>query len=324
VKKTSDLLLNAAVPGTSGLGNYDPNTNTSQASTIYQNIGEVENRGVELAVNTRNVVRDNLSWNTALVFSQNTNKILSLGDGVDMIIPNINQPSVLKVGAPVGSFYVYQTDGIITPEEAGATALTPQANKTAGGQKYKDINDDGQITQAGDRVLIKNQPGVSFGLTNAVTYRTPVGVIDLTIFFQASVGGKLYNNNEATLELGTGYYNGSRVMLNRYAAFNTNTDVKEAYQDPAVVLSDRFIENASYLRLKNVTLGYTFPKAWLSKFRIRNARLYVSAQNIVTWTDYTGYDPEASSSGQALVNRGIDNGVYPNYKTVLGGLSLSF
>lgn len=324
IKKTRDLLLNAAVPGTSGLGNYDFNTNTTQASTVYQNLGEVENRGVELAVNTRNIVSDNLSWNTALVFARNTNKVLSLGEGISRIIPNINQPSVLQVGAPVGSFYVYQTDGLISPEEAGANALTPQANKTAGGQKYKDIDGDGIITQAGDRVLIKNQPGVNIGLTNSVNYRTAVGTIDLTIFFQASLGGKLYNNNEATLELGTGYYNGSRVMLDRYSAANTNTSVREAYQDPAVTLSDRFIENASYLRLKNVSVGYTFPQAWTSRLKLRNVRVYASAQNIATWTDYTGYDPEASSSGQALINRGIDNGVYPNYKTVLGGLSLSF
>jgi len=324
IKRTRDLLLNASVPGTSGLGNYDPNNNTSQASTIYQNIGEVENRGIELAVNTRNLVSEKLTWNTALVFAKNTNRILSLGDGISRIIPNINQPSVLQVGAPVGSFYVYQTDGIISAEEAGPKALTPQANKTAGGQKYKDIDHDGIITQSGDRILIKNQPGVNIGLTNTVAYRTPVGTLDLTIFFQASLGGKLYNNNEATLELGTGYYNGARVMLNRYSPTNTDTDVKEAYQDPAVVLSDRFIEDASYLRLKNVSVGYTLPQAWISRLRIRNLRVYASAQNIVTWTNYTGYDPEASASGQALINRGLDNGVYPNYKTVLGGLSLSF
>jgi len=328
-KKTTDLLLNAAVPGTSGLSFYDPNTNTSQASTIYQNIGEVENKGVEVALNTQNVVTNNFHWNSILIFSKNVNKIVSLGPGVDRLIPSISQPSVLQVGAPVGSFYVYQADGIIQAEEAGPSALTPQANKTAGGQKYKDISGpdgvpDGVITQAYDRVLIKNQPGTNFGFTNTASYKTSFGDFDLTVFFQANLGGKLYNNNRATLELGTGYYNGSADMLNRYTPTNTNTDVKEAYQDPAVTISDRFIEDASYLRLKNLTVGYTLPTTWTSRIHIQRLRIYGSAQNIATWTNYTGYDPEASFSGQSLVNRGIDNGVYPNSKTILGGISLTF
>jgi len=113
-------------------------------------------------------------------------------------------------------------------------------------------------------------------------------------------------------------------MLDRYSDVNSQTDVKEAYQDPAVTISDRFIEDASYLRLKNITLGYTFPKTWTSKIRIQNFRIYASAQNILTWTHYSGFDPEASSSGQSLINRGIDNGVYPNYKTVIGGVSITF
>lgn len=328
-KKTTDLLLSASVPGTSGLSYYDASTNTTQSSTIYQNIGAVENKGVELGINTQTVISSHFTWNTILVFSKNTNKILDLGEGVDQIIPSISQPSVLQVGAPVGSFFVYKTDGIIQEDEAGSTALTPQANKTAGGQKYKDISGpdgvpDGEITQAYDRVLIKNQPGTNIGLTNTFNYKTTVGDIDVSIFFQSNLGGRLYNNNRATLELGTGYYNGSKVMLDRYTPENTDTDVKEAYQDPSVTISDRFIEDASYVRLKNITIGYTFPKAWVSRLKVQNLRIYASAQNLVTWTDYTGYDPEASNAGQALINRGIDNGVYPNAKTILAGINLTF
>ncbi len=322
-KRTTNLLLNAAVPGTSGLAYYDPN-NTGQTSSIYQNIGAVENKGLEVALNTQTISTPAFKWNTIFIFSKNSNQILSLGNGVDRIIPAISQPSVLQVGAPVGSFLVYQTDGLIQLQEAGQNALTPQADKSAGGQKYKDIDHDGVITQAGDRVVIKNQPGVNLGFTNTLSYSLPAGTLDLTLFFQSTIGSKLYNNNRATLELGTGYYNGSSVMLNRYSSENTNTSVKEAYQDPAVTISDRFIENASYLRLKNVTLGFTFPASWTRRAHIRNFRIYASAQNILTWTKYTGFDPEASSSGQALINRGIDNGVYPNYKTILGGISLTF
>ncbi|GAB3911913.1 TonB-dependent receptor [Larkinella knui] len=311
-KKTTDLLLSRTVPGTSGLSNFYG----GQASTVYQNIGAVSNKGFELYVNSRNLTGD-FKWNTILVYSKNSNRILSLGDGVNQIIPDISSASIAKVGYPLGSFIVYQTDGII---QNGDVALTPQANKSPGGQKYKDINGDGVITQAGDRIVIANQPGFTGGLTNTFNYKG----FDLTVFFQATVGGKIYNANRANLELGTGYTNFSRDLLNRWTPTNTNTDVKAAYQDPAITISDRFIEDASYARLKNLSLGYSLPKSILAKARITNLRIYVSAQNAITWTKYTGYDPEVSLNGQSLINKGVDSGVYPNSKSYQAGLSLSF
>lgn len=311
-KRTTDLLLTRTVPGTSGLSDFY----NGQASVVYQNIGEVSNQGFELYVNSRNL-EGAFKWNTIFIYAKNTNKILSLGDGVNQIIPVISSPSIAKVGYPLGSFIVYKTDGII---QQGETPLTPQQNKSPGGQKYKDINGDGSITQAGDRVVISNQPGFTTGLTNTFSYKG----FDLTVFFQASIGGKLYNANRANLELATGYVNGSDVLLNRWSTTNTNTDVKAAFQDPAITISDRFIEDATYYRLKNLSFGYNFPKALLSKARIENLRIYVSAQNPKTWTKYTGFDPEVSLNGQSLINKGIDQGVYPNNKSYQVGLSLTF
>jgi TonB-linked SusC/RagA family outer membrane protein len=311
-KKTSDLLLTRTVAGSSGLSDFY----NGQASTVYQNIGEVSNQGIELYVNSQNTTGA-FKWNTIFIFARNTNKILSLGAGVNQIIPNISMPSIAKVGYPLGSFIVYQTDGII---QEGETPLTPQQNKSPGGQKYKDINRDGVITQTGDRVVIENQPGFTTGLTNTLSYKG----IDLTVFFQASIGGKLYNQNRANLELGTGYVNASKVMLDRWTPTNTNTDVKAAFQDPAITISDRFIEDATYYRLKNLSLGYNIPKTLLSKISIETLRVYVSAQNPITWTKYTGFDPEVSLNGQSLINKGVDSGVYPNNKSYQVGLSLSF
>ncbi|WP_333820709.1 SusC/RagA family TonB-linked outer membrane protein [Ohtaekwangia sp.] len=319
-KTTSDLLLNAPVSGTSGLAI----PTGGQTSTIYQNIGKVENKGIELAINTQNINTQKLHWSTSLVYALNRNKVLDLGPGVDQFIPLISQPSIVKKGYAIGSFIVYQTDGLIRPGEDGPNALTPQQQKSVGGQKYKDQNGDGKITQSDDRVIINNQPNFTAGLTNNVRYHTPIGSFDLTVFLQTQVGGKLYNQNRAQLELGTGYTNASTALLNRYTETNTNTDVKAAYQDPAITISDRFIENATYLRLKNVSLGYTLPNSWISRIRASNVRIYLSLQNFKTWTNYTGYDPEVSVSGQALINKGIDNGVYPNSKTVLGGVSFTF
>lgn len=309
-KKTSDLLLDRTVPGSSGLANFGG----GQASSIYQNIGAVSNKGIELYVNSRNLT-GKFGWNTILVFSRNINEILDLGAGVDQIIPVISQPSIAKVGYPLGSFIVYQTNGII---QEGDVPLTPQQNRNPGGQAYRDINADGLITQAGDRVVISNQEDFTAGLTNTFNY----GGFDLSVFFQTSVGGKLYNANRANLELGTGYVNASRVLLNRWTPTNTDTDVKAAYQDPAITISDRFIEDASYLRLKNLALGYTLPKRLFGQSGIESLRLYVSAQNLWTWTGYTGYDPEVSRNNQSLINKGIDQGVYPNNKSFQLGLSL--
>lgn len=326
-KRTSDLLLNAIVPGSSGLA-VGGNINAGQQAAVYQNLGEVENQGFELGINTQNTTGE-FKWNTIAVFSTNNNKVLSLGNGIDQIIPNTNAPSVIQVGKPLGSFIVYQTDGLIQPEEAGANALTPQAFKGAGAQKYKDQNGDGVITQAGDRVVIGNQPGINAGITNTFSYKG----FDLTVFFQGSFGAKLYNQNRAQLELNNGANNGAHDAVNAYRVPGTrgaddpgftDTDVKAAYQDPAITVSDRFIEDASYVRLKNVSFGYRIPESLLSRARIKSLRFYISAQNYWTWTDYTGYDPESSASGQSLINRGVDNGVYPNNKSIQGGVQLSF
>jgi hypothetical protein len=259
-------------------------------------------------------------WNTVFIASANRNTILSLGNGINQIIPNTNAPSVLQVGQPLGSFIVYKTDGLIQAGQEGPNALTPQAFKGQGAQKYQDINGDGKITQTGDRVVIPNNPGINLGLTNTFGYKG----FDLTIFFQSSIGGKLYNQNRGQLELNNGAYNGAANAVDRWTPTNSNTDVKAAYQDPAITVSDRFIENSSYLRLKNISFGYTIPAAITSKFKVSVLRLYVSAQNAWTYTKYTGYDPEVSQAGQSLINRGVDSGVYPNYKTILGGLSLTF
>lgn len=312
-KRTRDLLLNVPLPATSGL--WSPSTPTPQ---IYQNYGSVENKGFELAVTTKNLT-GKFQWNTSLVYAVNRNKIISL-EGINQLIPNNALPSIAAVGKPIGSFIVYQTDGVIPVGTSEDKALTPAANKKPGGQQYKDINGDGKITQSGDRVIIENQPKFIAGLTNSFSYSN----FDLSIFLQTSYGNKLYNQNRATLELGTGYTGASTTLLDRWTPTNTNTDVHSAFQDPSATISDRFIEDASYIRLKNLTFGYTVPERLVNKAKIKSIRVYVSLQNYLTLTKYTGYDPEVSSNNQSAINQGVDNGAYPNSKTILGGLSFSF
>ena len=314
-KKTTNLLLYLPLPSTSGL-TIITNSSITNAQQ-YENVGSVQNKGFELSLNTKNLTGPFI-WNTSVVFAVNRNKVLSLGgNGVTQFIPDSSSPSIIRVGEPIGSFIGYKTNGLI---QAGGVALTPAANTAAGGQNYKDINGDGKITQAGDRVILGSaQPKFTGGITNTFSYKN----IDLNIFLQTSYGNKIYNAQRANLELGTGYTNATTTLLNRYSPTNTNTDVHSAYQDPAPTISDRFIEDGSYLRLKSLSLGYTFPQSVLSRSPFKKIRIYVNAQNLVTWTKYTGYDPEVSSNEQSPISAGVDNGAYPNSKSLIAGIGIT-
>jgi len=314
-KKTTNLLLYLPLPATSGLTII---TNTAITNPQqYENVGSVQNKGFELSINSHNLT-GSFVWNTSLVFAVNRNKVLSLGgNGVNQFIPDSSLPSILKVGEPIGSFIGYKTNGLI---QAGGPALTPAANTSPGGQAYVDINGDGKITQSADRVILGNaQPKFTGGLTNTFSYKG----IDLSIFLQGSYGNKIYNQQRNVLELGTGYTNATTTLLNRWTPTNTNTDVHSAFQDPAPTISDRFIENGSYLRLKSLSLGYTIPTSVVSKSPIKKIRIYITAQNLATWTKYTGYDPEVSSNEQSAITSGVDNGAYPNSKSIIAGLGIT-
>lgn len=314
-KKTTNLLLYLPLPATSGLTII---TNTAITNPQqYENVGSVQNKGFELGISSRNLT-GGFVWNTNLVFAVNRNKVLSLGgNGVNQFIPDSSLPSILKVGEPIGSFIGYKTNGLI---QAGGPVLTPAANTQPGGQNYVDINGDGKITQVADRVILGNsQPKFTGGITNTFSFKG----VDLSVFVQGSYGNKIYNQQRNTLELGTGYTNATTTLLNRWTPTNTATDVHSAYQDPAPTISDRFVENGSYLRLKSLSLGYTFPQSVLSKSPIKKIRIYANAQNLATWTKYTGYDPEVSSNEQSAITSGVDNGAYPNNKSFIVGIGIT-
>ncbi len=297
-KKTSDLLLEVPVPYSSSL------------SSAFQNLGVVENKGIEVGLKTQNLT-GKFEWTTNLIFSANRNKVLSLG-GADYFF--VTDPAstttlptqIIKVGESVGTFYMYQTDGV---------------DASTGNQKYKDLNIDGKITQDADRTIVgSSQPKFLASITNTFRYKN----FDLSVFLNSSYGNKIFNWTRANLELGTGYTGAVATLLNRWTATNTNTDMHKAIENPAVTISDRFVEDGSYIRLKNISLGYTFPKKLISKIKLKAARIYVSGSNLVTWTNYTGYDPEVNTNGQNSISSGMDRGAYPTAKTVIGGVSITF
>ncbi|MFZ4456944.1 MAG: SusC/RagA family TonB-linked outer membrane protein [Bacteroidales bacterium] len=309
-KQTNDLLLEVPVPYSSGL------------SSAFQNSGSVENKGLEVGLKTINFT-GKFEWTSTLNYTANRNKVLSLG-GADFFIPldpsNITMPSqIVKVGQPLGSFYTYVSDGLF---QAGDDfTASPLANTKAGSQKFKDINKDGKITQDGDRTVVGNsQPKFLLSFSNTFRYKG----FDLTAQFNSSYGNKVYNRTRAELEMGTGFTGAVGSLRNRWTPTNTNTDVHRAVEDPSVTISDRFIEDGSFIRLKNLTLGYTLPKRLVSKVKIKSARFYVTGSNLITWTKYNGFDPEVSSNGQNTLNSGNDTGAYPASKSVLGGVSVTF
>ncbi len=303
-KKTEDLLLNVEIPWTSGY-----------ASSL-QNFGSVANKGFELGVKSRNLTGA-LTWNTDLNFSINRNEVLTIGNGASSYITG---NYVIKVGEPLGTFYGTVTDGILqTGEEATKGVFTGNASPKAGDRLYKDIDGDGRFTTANDRTIIGNaQPDFIFGVTNSLAYKG----FDLNFLLQGTVGNDLLNINRQNLEMFTGQQNASSDALARWTVENPSQDYPRAKLDPAPIFSDQFVENGSFVRLKSLQFGYNFSKNWLRAANIANLYLYVTGQNLLTWTSYRGFDPEVTSGSNVQI--GTDAGIYPASKSLALGLSLTF
>ena len=314
-KTTHDLLLQVQIPATSGYGSG------------LKNVGEVENKGVELAVSGAPFTGD-FSWNIDFNISFNKNKVVSLGD-VEEMRPNsnasetdfgLNQSRMLKVGEPLGIFYGYLSDGLFSTTDDIASSAQPTAKP--GDVRYKDLSGNGQIDDKDRVVLGSAQPKFFGGLTNSFSYKG----FDLNIFTVFSYGNDIYNGTKAQLESMNGWYNQSRTVLNRWTETNQNTHIPRAVDIKLTSRSwDYLVEDGSYLRIQNINLGYTFNKQMLSFTKIAESlRLYVSLQNFITITNYSGLDPEVSRYGQNNVAMGYDFGGYPMSKTVMFGVNVNF
>jgi TonB-linked SusC/RagA family outer membrane protein len=316
-KKTNDLLINVPIPLTSGY------------ATVLQNIGGVVNKGIEIGLITENLKTENFSWNSNLVFSANRNEVVAIGNGVDQFFPVVpngsllqQQPVTVKVGAPLGTFWGYKTNGIFQTQEEISTEpkINSLANTKVGDRKYQDTNGDGIISAADKGDLGSSQPKFVASLSNTLSYRD----FDLQFSFQGAFGGKVFNALNQQLEISTLGTNASSALEDRWTATNPSNEIPRASSSPLGIVSERYVEDASFLRLKLITFGYTFPKSLSSKIGTKSVKLYVSAENLITWTKYTGYDPEVSSYEQNNLYPGIDFGAYPNSKTFITGLNVTF
>jgi len=316
-KKTNDLLISVPVPLTSGY------------ATVLQNIGGVENKGIEIGLTTENIKTENFSWNSNIVFSANRNKVVSIGNGVNQFFPVVpngsllqQQPVTVKVGLPLGTFWGYQTNGIFQTQEEINTQpkINSLANTKIGDRKYVDTNGDGVITALDKGDLGSSQPKFVGSFSNTISYND----FDLNFSFQGSYGGKIFNALNQQLEISTLGTNAAATLEDRWTPTNPGNEVPRASSSPLGIVSERYVEDASFLRLKLITLGYTLPKSVSKKLGTKSVKFYVSAENLITWTKYTGYDPEVSSYEQNNLYPGIDFGSYPNSKTFISGLNVTF
>jgi len=310
-KKTKDLLYNVSLPITSGF------------NTSLQNIGKVKNEGFEFAINTVNL-NGVFQWNTNFNISFNKNKILDLGAVTDDIPSGggsghlqLGSSGILRTGQPIGVFYGLVTDGIF--QNAAEVAASGQKNAKPGERRYKDVVPDGVINSL-DRVILGHaQPDYTFGFTNNFSYKG----FDLSIFIQGVQGNSILNLNRYELESMTGVSNQSVNVLDRWTPANPSNSMPRASSagSPYQITSQQ-VEDGSYIRLKNVQLGYNFSPDLLKKIRLSNAKIYISGQNLLTKTKYSGYDPEVSRFGQDNLSQGIDYGSYPSSKIFLVGINI--
>ena len=329
-KTTRDLLLNATLPYTSGY------------VTAMKNIGKVRNQGIELTLNTVNIDKKDFKWSTNFNIAFNKNEVLELTEGQTALLStaqfdqNYNsQPNyIAKVGYPMGMMYGYIYEGTYKYDDFDKSGNTytlkgdvphysSEANTQPGMPKYKDLNGDG-IINGDDRTMIgRGTPIHTGGFTNNFEYKG----FDLNIFFQWSYGNDVINANRLFFESGfqkKRELNQFASYANRWTPENPNSDIPAATNSASnLVISSRIVEDASFLRLKSVTLGYNIPQTFLSKYKISNARVYVAAQNLWTWTGYSGYDPEVSIRDSALTP-GLDYSSYPRALNISFGINLGF
>ena len=308
-KKTTDLLMWQKVPSVLGV------------SSILTNVGSVSNKGFDIMLGGIPVSTKHFKWDINYTLNINKNKILEL-DGLSNTLittgadyPGLVGSYVQMVGQPMGTFLGYTFAGVWQKSEVSTAALY---GAKPGDAKYVDINRDGKIDKDDIGIIGNAQPKLSFGFNNTFT----IFDFDLNIFWQGVSGNDIYNQNRIRRETySSDAFPTSTVMKNHWTPENP-TNIP-AFSGAEYVNSSRWVEKGDYLRLKNITLGYRIPHKILSKIGCSSARIYVSANNLWTITNYSGFDPEASMGADSDA-AGVDRGVYPSSKSFLVGLDISF
>lgn len=361
-KRSDDMLMSMQLPsymGTQGNG-------SSKLNAPKGNYGSIENKGLEITLDAHPVQLKNFSWDSNFQISFNKNKLLSLSDTENATLVGYGQwgdvVCVSEIGKPLYNFYGYKVEGVYKdlddiqnsakPAKYPSDGVFSRGNTVwVGDIKYKDVDENGIIDERDRTDLGSPLPKFTFGWTNTFRYRN----LDLSIFLNGSYGNKVMNYNSLTLtHMNSTWTNQLQSVVSKRARLEPidptivyadgskwfdhidNVRVKNpgtkiphtSINDPNDNdrISDRYVEDGSFLRIKNITLGYTFPKALLNKAKIENLRVYVNIQNLYTFTKYTGYDPEVGASTQdsSGLTYGLDNGRYPSPAMYSFGLNITF
>lgn len=345
VNQSTHLLLNSRIPSSSGYSN------------MVRNIGKTQNVGVDLTISSVNIQKRNFTWNTSLNLSHNKNKIKALS-GEEFFLEEAkfgyNQKThKIEVGKPIGQFYGYRTLGLYQVEDfnydpntkkytlkEGIPYRGSRSDIQPGMWKFADTDQNNVIDENDQTVIGNANPTFYGGLNNSFTYKN----FALSVFFTFSYGGEVLNATKLTnTQAGKSNYNVLDVANShkRWMTINANGDI---ITDPAELAAlnagksvaavydmeqgDTYIhswavEDASYLRLSNITIGYNFPRQWIRKASIQKLRLYATGSNLFVWTPYTGFDPEVSTKGNNLTP-GVDFGAYPRSRSFVFGLNVTF
>jgi len=315
--RTTDLLVLKSMPSSAGIN--DP----------ILNVGEISNKGMELELNCTNHFKG-LSYDVSGTFSTLKNRVLSLANNGQILQGTglkfgDHIPTQTRVGSEIGAFYLYQTDGIFrTAEEVidwnkAHNNIQPKAKP--GDVRFIDTNGDGVLDPTDKIYSGTGMPKYEYSFNVNLGYRN----FDLTIFFQGAGGNKIYNGNRFEMEGMEAGRNFLTTTLNAWTPENINSNM------PRAILGDpngnnresvRFLENGDYLRLKTLQIGYTLPMSIAQKIKFNRLRIYASGQNLLTFTQYSGLDPEVGRS--SVTSIGVDRVLYPQTKTVMAGVQLSF
>ena len=316
LKDTEGMLVPQAVPVTSGY---------SDVYVPYINAGKIRNKGVEVLLTTHNINTGKLQWSTDIVFAYNKNEVMDINSDTPLTTGEIGlnyNLARIQPGYPINVFYGFVHDGIFqTQEEVDHHAVqvpgTDPATSTAPGDiRFKDLNSDGIINDD-DRTFIRDpNPDFTFSLNNTIS----MGNFNLSVFFQGVYGNEIFNANRLYTENMSVTTNQSTSVLERWRGPGTSTFMPRAvFGDPNnnSRQSTRYIEDGSYVRLKNISLSYDVPLDKMKNSFFDSVKLYVSGQNLFTLTNYSGFDPEVGPTG-------IDNNIYPVVRTITLGTTLGF
>ncbi len=292
--KTTDLLLNRPLPGSSGF------------TSMKANVGALENKGMEFSLNTVNLKSPNFEWNSSLNLSFNRNEVLELYEDQPITGEGRGNNAAI-VGEPLGIFYMYHSLGV---------------DPSTGELVFEDLNDDGNINDADRMVVGDPNPDFTGGFTNRFRYKH----FDLSIFLQFVYGNDVFNGvRQYTENMSYGTNDNQLATIkDRWRAPGDQTYIPKVNGEYNLEPSSHYIEDGSYLRIKDITLGYDFPEALLNRMGfINSARIYVKVQNLFTLTPYSGMDPEVNYSGVGTLRQGTDFFTYPQVRTFSVGLNMN-